>query len=340
MFIKRLDLRCIASLAIAAGLALASLAPSPAKADEGGISFWLPGLFGSLAAVPGQPGWALSTIYYHTSVKGGGTAFIRGGAIVAGLKGDVDLGITGVTYIFATPVLGGQAAFTVIGAGGRTEASIQATLTGPMGNQISGQRTDILSGFADALWQGTLKWNEGVNNYIVYAMGNLPVGAYEPNRLANLGLGHWSVDGGAGYTYFNPQTGHEFSVVAGLTYNFINPDTDYKNGIDSHLDWGASQFLSKQLHVGLVGYAYQQLTGDSGSGARLGPFKSRVFGIGPQIGYIFPAWEGYQGYANLKGYKEFGHENRPEGWNVWFTLAFSPAAPEAPAPPPRARIVK
>jgi hypothetical protein len=53
-----------------------------------------------------------------------------------------------------------------------------------------------------------------VNNYIIYAMGNLPVGAYEPHRLANLGLGHWSVDGGAGYTYFNPQTGHEFSVVA------------------------------------------------------------------------------------------------------------------------------
>jgi hypothetical protein len=36
-----------------------------AKADAGGVGFWLPGLFGSLAAVPTVPGWAYSTIYLH-----------------------------------------------------------------------------------------------------------------------------------------------------------------------------------------------------------------------------------------------------------------------------------
>ena len=46
-------------------------APTIALADEGGVSFWLPGLFGSLAAVPQQPGWSLSTIYYHDSVSAG-----------------------------------------------------------------------------------------------------------------------------------------------------------------------------------------------------------------------------------------------------------------------------
>ena len=67
--------------------------------------------------------------------------------------------------------------------------------------------------------------------------------------------------------------------------------------------------------MGAVGYYYQQLTGDSGEGATLGPFKSRVAGIGPQIGYFFPAGR-MQGYVNLKGYYEFAAENRPEGWNV------------------------
>jgi hypothetical protein len=38
-----------------------------------------------------------------------------------------------------------------------------------------------------------------------------------------------------------------------------------------------------------------------------------------------------QGYLNLKGYYEFGHENRPEGWNAWVTLAFSPAEKPATA---------
>ena len=51
-------------------------------------------------------------------------------------------------------------------------------------------------------------------------------------------------------------TGHEFPAVAGFTYDFKNPDTQYQSGIDFHLDWGASKFLSKQFFVGLVGYAY------------------------------------------------------------------------------------
>ena len=35
-----------------------------------------------------------------------------------------------------------------------------------------------------------------------------------------------------------------------------------------------------------------------------------------------------QGYINLKGYWEFGAQNRPEGWNTWLTFAISPKAPE------------
>jgi hypothetical protein len=48
-----------------------ALAPTIALADEGGVSFRLPGIFGSLAAAPQQPGWSLATIYYHTTVSGG-----------------------------------------------------------------------------------------------------------------------------------------------------------------------------------------------------------------------------------------------------------------------------
>jgi hypothetical protein len=46
--------------------------------------------------------------------------------------------------------------------------------------------------------------------------------------------------------------------------------------------------------------------------------------LGPQIGYIFPV-AGMQGYVNLKGYGEFDHDNRPDGWNVWLTFVLSPA---------------
>ena len=76
-----------------------------------------------------------------------------------------------------------------------------------------------------------------------------------------------------------PAKGQEFSAVAGPTYNLENLSTNYQNGVDFHLDWAASQFLSKQVFVGPVGYVYDQLSCDSGSGDRVGCFESRVVGI-------------------------------------------------------------
>ena len=45
----------------------------------------------------------------------------------------------------------------------------------------------------------------------------------------------------------NTQTGNEFSAVLGFTYNFENVHTQYQNGLDMHLDWGASHFVTKQV---------------------------------------------------------------------------------------------
>jgi hypothetical protein len=82
---------------------------------------------------------------------------------------------------------------------------------------------------------------------------------------------------------------------------------------------------------------FQQLTGDSGPGAKLGPFKGQTVGIGPQIGFIFPISEGYQGYLNLRGYKDLEVENRPQGWTAWVTFAVSPAPPETASTKPVVR---
>jgi hypothetical protein len=310
------------------------------RADEGGVSFWVPGFFGSLAATPQQPGFSLATIYYPTSVSADGAVGFarqvsRGGftanlsaSVSATLKADADLGMLIPSYTFASPVLGGQAAVALIVPAGGNSASVDATLqatAGPFGFTRSAGRTDDVTGFGDLIPQASLRWNFGAHNVMTYITGGIPVGAYDPQRLANIGIGHGAIDAGAGYTYYNPQTGREFSGVAGFTYNFKNTDTDYQNGVDFHFDWGASQFLNKQSLFGLVGYAYQQVSADSGGGDRLGDFKSRVFGIGPQIGYIFPVGD-HQGYLNLKGYKEFGAENRAGGWNLWLTFAITPAA--------------
>jgi hypothetical protein len=305
---------------ICAGMLLAA-ASTLSVADEGGVSFWLPGQFGSFAAVPGDPGWSLPVVYYHSSVDADASkSFRRSGQVTGGLDVKADLLLAVPSYVFATPLWGGQAAVSMAAVLGSAKVGVNATLTGPGGGMLSGERSDSVDGVGDLYPQASVKWNRGVHNYMAYTMAGVPVGKYSKDDLANLGTNHWSLDAGGGYTYLDPKKGHEFSAVVGFTYNFENSDTNYKNGVDGHLDWAASQFFSEQLHVGLVGYFFQQLTGDSGSGAVLGDFKSRVYAVGPQVGYFFPVGA-QKWYVNLKGYYEFDAQNRPEGWNVWLTLA-------------------
>lgn len=330
-------------LAVVTTAAAIAIAPRPALADQGGVSFWVPGLFGSFAASPLVPGWSMATIYYHTSVEASGNLAaakqievgrVRANAAVnldLNLKGQGDIVFVAPQYVFEQKIFGGQFAVSMLAAYGRNAASLDGTLTaslGPLSVTRQGSISDSVTAFADLFPQANLRWNAGVHNVMIYGTTNLRVGSYDPTRLANTGLGFNGWDGGVGYTYLDPTKGHEFSATAGLTYNNWNHDTNYKNGLDLHVDFGAAQFLNKQFFVGAVGYIYDQLEPDVGSPAFMGEVKSRVFGIGPQIGYLFEAAPGVAGLFAVKGYYEFDARDRPEGWNVWVTLNLSPAAPE------------
>jgi hypothetical protein len=330
---------------LAAVAAFASY-PATSRADEGGVSFWLPGQYASLVAAPQVPGWAIGVVYYHSNVSASGNVAasreITTGRIPPtvnvnlnlSLSGQADLAVLSPTYTFATPVLGGQLSIGVASWFGKSSGSLAGTLTavaGPIVATRSGVLADSLTSYGDVVPTATLRWNQGVNNYMVYVTGDIPAGDYSPTRLANLGIGHGTIDAGGAYTYLNPTTGNEFSATAGFTYNFKNPDTQYRNGIDFHFDWGAAHFVSKQVFVGLAGYAYQQITDDSGQNPILGGFRSRVLGVGPQIGYSFPVG-GMQGFLGLRGYGDFDAANRAPGWSTWLTFAISPEAPTAATP--------
>src|SRR5882757_11343390 len=189
-------IRQIGYTATAAALVLC---PGIARADEGGISFWLPGLEGSLAATPATPGWSVATIYYHTSVNATGAAAAAREFQVGrfspnvninlniALSGQADLQFIAPTYTFAEPVLGGQLSATVAGLWGRSSASIAGTLTtavGPLVTTRMGFLEDALVSYGDLYPTLKLKWNNGVNNFMIYGAGDIPVGAYDPSRLA------------------------------------------------------------------------------------------------------------------------------------------------------------
>src|SRR3982074_1733663 len=128
-----------------AGLSIGMLAslPSVAHADESGISFWAPGFCGSLAATPQQPGWSLATIYYHTSVSAGADVarareFTLGRVpanltvnanLNLSLNATGNLGFVIPSYVFETPVLGGQASVSLLAAYGVVGTSLAGTLS-------------------------------------------------------------------------------------------------------------------------------------------------------------------------------------------------------------------
>jgi hypothetical protein len=345
-FVARGNCKRIVFTAVVASAVVATTEMS--RADENGISFWIPGFFGSLAATPQQAGWSVASVYYRTDVSGSGNVAVSreitigqfnpalNTSLSANVNARADLGMLIPSYVFATPVLGGQASVSLLGMYGSNDTSLNGTLAGalagiPFNRSFALEQTTIA--FGDLVPQFALRWNAGVNNYMAYVTGDIPVGKYDRFDLANLGLGHGAIDGGFGYTHFNPATGHEISATLGFTGNFKNTATQYTSGIDMHLDVGASQFLTKQFQVGVVAYAYEQLTSDQGCAPQLCPFKSRVLGIGPQIGYVFPVG-GMQGYVNVKAYKEFENANRPDGWNGWITFVLSPAPPTPKPSPP------
>lgn len=121
--------RFVAS-ALALALAIMASASNSARADEGGIGMWLPGQFGSLAAAPQVPGWAVGIINYYSALSGAGNVAAAREVTIGklnptinlnlnlNLKANVDFVVLSPSYVFATPVFGGQfaASMAAIGA--------------------------------------------------------------------------------------------------------------------------------------------------------------------------------------------------------------------------------
>ena len=289
-----------------------------AHADEGGVPFWMSGQYASMAAVPMATGWSLVAMpYVYSGSADKSKTFQRGSSLNAGLSTRESLVLMQLGYVGEEKILGGQP-YLGFGWGPGSNTTTASVSTTHPSTQFN--RANTSNGVTDIYPLASLTWNQGNNNFKTYITGDIPIGTYNSTSLSSIGIGHAAMDAGGGYTYLNNTTGLEFSSVVGATYNWMNNQTNYKNGIDSHLDWSLSQFVSQNWQVGIAGYVYYQLTADSGSGARLGAFKSQVTAIGPQVGYLFNIGK-KQAYINLRAYKEFWAQNRVEGYAILSTIS-------------------
>lgn len=312
---------CKRSLGIFSKLLLISVSffsSQAVLADEGGVPFWMSGQYASMAAVPSQPGWSLVLmLYVYSGSADKSKNFQHGQSVNAGLSARESIFLFQFGYSAEEKILGGQP-YVGVGWGPGSNTTTAFASVSSLNTEFN--KANSVTGSTDVYPLASLAWNKGNNNFMTYVTGDIPVGTYSATSLSSIGIGHAAMDAGGGYTYLNNTTGLEFSSVLGATYNWMNNQTNYKNGIDSHLDWSVSQFLSQNWQVGIAGYGYYQLTADSGSGNRVGAFKSQVAAIGPQIGYLFNIGK-KQAYVNLRAYKEFWAQNRVEGYAMISTIS-------------------
>jgi hypothetical protein len=191
---------------------------------------------------------------------------------------------------------------------------------------IAASRTSSISGIGDVVLMPVML-NQNINPdfNINYRLGvYAPTGRYEVGRLANTGKNFWTIEPTIGIMYFGQKNGREASLFLGGDYNFENEDTNYQTGVQLHLDGTLAQHFplwGGLAGVGINGCWYEQVQGDSGSGATLGDFKGRTAGLGPVLSYASNIGD-VDVIAEVKWLHEMETKLRPEGDFLWFKAAF------------------
>ena len=224
-----------------------------AIAAEGVYSNYVPGFYGDIAlAVEPPDGLSLrNDIYFYTAEA---DRSIRSGAVEVGIDMDLTFNYLTLLHKPGVEIFGLQYAYGATLVVGNVDLS--ATLgAGPLSRSFNDEITSygnftLTPGIF--YWNNGDKWHFSQSFYVV-----VPVGNYEADRAANVGLNYWTFETDFAATYLNPETGQDYSVVLGYGYNTKNNDTDYQSGEDVHLDFVLNQFLTDDWAIGLHGFFLQ-----------------------------------------------------------------------------------
>ena len=292
------------------------LAAPLARSEEGGSGHYIPGANASfIDALPGHPGFAIANffLYYPTSFN---RPLPLAGLITASV--DANVYADSIVAIYQTPqeLLGGSYAV------GAVLPVVWMDVTASFGGLSHSQDEN---GIGDLLlypfmlgWKtlgGDLKYDVRLG---IYA----PTGKYEVGSLANLGKNYWTFEPTATVSFISSKIGLEASGYLGVDFNTSNGATDYQTGTQLHIDATLAQhlpLLGGFIGAGASGFYYQQVGGDSGSGARLGDFKGHTLGIGPVLSYAVKG-SGFDGAIEVKWLPELDVKNRLEGDYLWIKL--------------------
>jgi len=297
---------------VLAAIALLSSTHS-VRADEGAIGVYFPGFYGSLGMAEALPeGFYLMDFVVYSNLDT--PLASKGGDLHIDI--DSSLFVNGLMPYWVTDkkVFGGTYSVGVVVL--LEGLVLRSSMHDPDLGISFDQRTSNV-GFGDVYAVPiALSWAKKNTFYMFYEGINVPLGEYTSGSCCNLGLNIWSFDSNFSFTYYNPKKLVQFDSNLGFMYNTKNHDTDYQSGANIHWDFTLGFNLSDRLQVGLSGYVYQQVVGDSGSGAILGDFKGEGFGLGPSVSYVFDTKRPLE--LQFEWIHDLHTENRLAG--DWFTL--------------------
>lgn len=291
------------------------------RAEEGGSGHYLPGSMSSFAdAVPPTETFVAryNLLYYDGSIAVNGPALPIAGLNAAGV--DANSWANGLTLLWRPPGDFGDGLSYAMSA---TIPMVSMEVSATVGRF---QRSEDLDGLGDIVLMPLMfnyQFSEDFNASArlgIYA----PTGDYEVGRLANTGKNFWTYEPTVGLMYFGKENGIEASLFNGISLNTENADTNYQSGAQYHIDGTLAQhfpIFGGLAGVGVNGYWYEQVTGDSGSGAFLGDFKGRTAGLGPVLSFAGKFGD-VDMITELKWLPEMETKNRLQGDYVWLKVLF------------------
>lgn len=303
--------RALAAFGVAA---CGALVPEAASAAENGTGFYLLGGRGPMAGYLPPPGFYFESDTYSYDAKlDARKSLPAGGRVIANVRSQARADFLNGTWVTPWEVFGGNFAVGAVLPVGRVAVSAGVELDSPRTNAIIGRSLrDKATIVGDPVLSATMGWHSGKFHWSTTALVNVPVGDYRDGQLANLAFHRWAGDLSGALTWFDPETGIDLSTAVGVTFNGVNRATDYRTGTEFHVEWAASKALTSALSIGLIGYHYQQVTGDSGAGAQLGPYKGRTTALGGTVAYNFQVGKTPIS-TRIKVLQEFSVENRARG---------------------------
>jgi len=312
--------------AAALGGALALTAITSLRAEQAGSGHYMSGAMSSfIDATPGQPGWVVENIFmnYNDATFGGSRGLPFGGNLDLNVTANATADIPLVMFSPDVRILGALPSFAVavpyvwmdIKAGGTIDSG---------GVPHPGTREDSANGIGDIeMIPFMLGWTNGDFKYDARCAVFAPTGEYQKGQLANVGLGYWTFTPEVTFSWLSSKIGTEVSVFSGVDFNTKNTDADYQSGDIFHLDATVAQHLplfGGVAGAGANGFYIKQITGDSGSGARLGGFEAETYGVGPVLSYAHKLGK-YDLVCEAKWLPQLHSDNTTKGDYVWVKLA-------------------